>query len=326
MDRRRFLLTLLGGVWLAPKTCDAQSTPMVYRIGVLSSSSAISQRRNVDAFRERLRELRWTEGEQVVFDYRFADGRFERVPDLVAELVRLRVDIIVANASPAALAAKKATSTIPIVMLNVGDPVGVGLVASLARPGGNVTGVAFSVGVDYGKNLQLLHEVVPKARRVAILTNPTNPVAPIAHRDLKVAGQSLGLQLLFLGGGPDQFEGAFAAVTKERADAMLILADSMLRMHLTELATRAAKIRVPAAYGGREFVDVGGLMSYGPSAIAGWQRAAVFVDKILRGAKPGDLPVEQPTKFELIVNLKTAKALGLTIPPSLLQRADQVIE
>jgi len=327
MDRRRFLLTSLAGVFIVPKTGGGQATAKVYRVSVLTSTSATYYRDNLEAFRQGLRELRWIDGQNVAFDYRFAEGRFDRLSDLAAELVRLGVDIIVASPTPPAVAAKNATGTIPIVMVNAGDPVGVGLVASLARPGGNVTGLAWGVGVDYAKALQLLQQAVPKARRVAILTNPVNSVQPLVIRDLKIAGQSLGLQLLFLEArGPKEFEGAFTTVAKERAGAMLVIADSLFGLHRTELVTVAAKSRVPTAYGGREQVDVGGLMSYGPSTPAAWRRAAVFVDKILKGAKPADLPVEQPTKFELVINLKTAKALGLTIPPSLLARADQVIE
>ena len=327
MDRRRFVLTSLVGVLMAPKTAGAQATAKAYRVGVLVSTSATSYRDFLEAFRQGLRELRWIEGQNVAFEYRFAEGRFDRLPELAAELVRLGVDIIVASPTPPAVAAKNATATIPIVMVDAGDPVGVGLVASLARPGGNVTGLAFSVGVDNGKALELLREAVPKARRVAILTNPANPAQPIAIRDLKIAGQSLGLQLLFLEvRGPNEIESAFTAVGRERAGAMLVPADSLFGLHRTELVTLAAKSRVPTAYGTREHVDLGGLMSWGPSTVAAWRRAAVFVNKILTGAKPADLPVEQPTKFELVINLKTAKALGLTLPQSLLLQADQVIE
>jgi putative ABC transport system substrate-binding protein len=327
MDRRRFLLTSLAGVLIVPQTGGAQTTGKVYRVGIVTSTSATSYQNYLEAFRQGLRELQWIEGQNVGFDYRFAEGRFERLPHLAAELVRLGVDIIVASPTPPAVAAKNATGTIPIVMVNAGDPVGVGLVASLARPGGNVTGLAWGVGVDYGKALELLQQAVPNARRVAILTNPANPVQPLVVTDLKIAGQSLGLQLLFLEArGPNDFGRAFTAVGREGAGAMLVIADSLFGLYRRELVTVAAKSRVPTAYGGREQVDAGGLMSYGPSVLTAWRRAAVFVDKILKGAKPADLPVEQPTKFELVINLKTAKALGLTIPPSLLARADQVIE
>jgi len=327
MDRRAFVGTLAGGFLATPLAATAQQAGKVYRIGVLTSSSATVYRDVLESFREGLRELRWIEGQNVVFDYRFAEGKLDRLPGHAADLVRLGADIIVAGPTPPAVAAKNVTSTIPIVMVTAGDPVGVGLVASLARPGGNVTGSSFSVGVDYGKVLGLLLEAVPQARRVAVLTNPANPVQPILIRDLKAAGQTLRLPLLFLEArGLDDIDRAFVVVGKERPGAMLVVADSVLGLHKPELAALAAKHRVPTAYGGRENVEAGGLMSYGPDTKAAWRRAAVFVDRILKGAKPADLPVEQPTKFELVINLKTAKALGLTIPPSLLQRADQVIE
>jgi putative ABC transport system substrate-binding protein len=326
MNRRAFV-TGLGAVLAAPLGAEAQPAGKVSRIGVLAHSSATLYRGYVDALREGLRELGWIEGQNLVIEYRFSDGHRDRLASLAAELVSLKVDVIVATPTPPAVVAKSATATIPIVMVNAGDPVGVGLVASLARPGGNVTGLSFSVGVDYGKVLELLLEAVPKARRVAILTNPANPVQPLLVRDLKTAGQSLGIPLLFLeAGGADDIERAFVTVAKERVGALLVVGDSVLGLHRTKIATLAAKNRVPAAYGARENVDAGGLMSYGPNVLANFKRAAVFVDKILKGANPADLPVEQPTKFELVVNLKTAKALGLTIPPSLLLRADQVIE
>jgi ABC-type uncharacterized transport system substrate-binding protein len=213
-------------------------------------------------------------------------------------------------------------------MIGVGDPVGLGLIASLARPGGNVTGLSYSVGMGtFGKELGLLNEAVPKVRRVAILSNPANPVQPLAIRDVKVAARSLGVQLQLLEArGATEFDGAFAAMAKERVGALLAVADSMFLLHGARLADLAARSRLPAAYGYRETVEAGGLMSYGPSLPDLWRRAAGYVDKILKGAKPGDLPVEQPTKFELVINLKTAKALGLTVPPSLLARADEVIE
>jgi putative ABC transport system substrate-binding protein len=331
MDRRRFLLTSLAGVLAAPLAAEAQQGGKGSRIGVLAHSSATLYRGYVDALREGLRELGWIEGQNLVIEYRFSDGHRGRLPSLAAELVSLKVDVIVASPTPPAVVAKSATATIPIVMVNAGDPVGVGLVASLARPGGNVTGLSFSVGVDYGKVLELLLEAVPKARRVAILTNPANPVQPLLVRDLKTAGQSLGIPLLFLeAGGADDMERdierAFVTVAKERVGALLVVADSGLGVHRTKIVTLAAKNRVPAAYGNKEHVDAGGLMSFGPNNLSAWKHAAVFVDRILKGAKPADLPVEQPTKFELVINLKTAKALGLTIPPSLLARADQVIE
>ena len=255
-------------------------------------------------------------------------SKYDRLPDLAAELVRLKVvDVIVATPTPPAAAAKNATGTIPIVMIAVGDPVGQGLIASLARPCGNVTGLSFSVGLEIiGKQLELLKETVPKVRRVAILSNPANPFHPLAIKEVKVAARSLGVQLQLLEArGPNEFDGAFAAMAKERVGALLVVTDPLFFLHRTRLADLAAKSRLPAAHGVREHVEAGSLMSYGPSLPDLSRRAATFVDKILKGAKPADLPVEQPTKFELVVNLKTAKALGLTIPQSILIRADEVI-
>ncbi|OGL05348.1 MAG: hypothetical protein A3I03_11950 [Candidatus Rokubacteria bacterium RIFCSPLOWO2_02_FULL_68_19] len=313
---------------LAPLGAAAQQPGKVPRIGYFSAGSPSSAPHLLEAFRKGLRELGWVEGQNIVVDYRFAEGRFDRLPDLAAELVRLKVDIIVAVPTPAAAAAKNATETIPIVMINVGDPVGLGLIASLARPGGNVTGSSYSVGLEIiGKQLELLKETVPKVRRVAILWNPANPSHPLVVRELNVAARSLGVQLQFLEArGPNEFEGAFAAMAKERMGALLVVPDSVSFLHRTRLADLAARSHLPAAYGLRGHVDAGGLMSYGPDSADLFRRAATYVDKILKGAKPADLPVEQPTKFELVVNLKTAKALGLTIPQSVLVRADEVIQ
>jgi len=328
MDRRTFLFVFSLGALSAPLAAEAQPTGKVYRIGYLAPGSATVSQLPVEAFREGLRELGLVEGQNIVIDYRFAEGRFDRLPELAAELVRLRVDVIMAGPTPPAMAAKKATGTIPIVMAGVGDPVELGLIASLARPGGNVTGLSFSVGMDiFGKGLELLREAVPKFRRVAILSNPANPSQALAITNVKAAAGSLGVQLQLLEARePNQFDGAFAAMAKERVDALLVVADGMFMLHRTRLADLAAKSRVPSMHGVRENVEAGGLMSYGPSTVAAWRRAAFFVDRILKGAKPADLPVEQPTKFELVVNLKTAKALGLLIPPVLLARADEVIE
>jgi len=311
----------------APLTAEAQLAGKVHHIGYLASGSSTAAPHVIEAFRQGLRELGWVEGQNIVIDYRFAEYKYDRLPDLAAELVRLKVDIIVAPATPAAAAAKNATGTIPIVMIGVGDPVGAGFVASLARPGGNVTGSSFGVGLEINsKQLELLKETVPKVRRVAILSNPTNPGHPRWMREYKDAGRSLGVQLQFLEArGPTEFDGAFAAMAKERVGALLVVADGMFMLHRTRLADLAAKTRLPSL-GYREFVEAGGLMSYGPSLPDLWRRAATFVDKVLKGAKPADLPVEQPIKFELVINLKTAKALGLTIPQSVLLRADQSLE
>jgi len=328
MDRRTFLAGT-GAVLLAsPRASEAQQAGKVPRIGYLRSTSPSDRPPLLDAFRQGLRELGWVEGRNIVIDYRYAEGRFDRLPDLAAELVRLKVDIIVASPTPAAAAAKNATQTIPIVMIAVTDPVGLGLIASLARPGGNVTGLSYSVGPEIiGKQLELLKETVPKVRRVAILSNPANPSQPLSIRELKVAARSLGVQLQLLEAqGPNEFDGAFAAMATERVGALLVMSDSMLNSHRTRLADLAARSRLPAAYGLRENVEAGGLVSYGPSVRDLFRRSATYVDKILKGAKPADLPVERPTKFDLVINLKTVKALGLTIPQSLLGRADEVIQ
>jgi putative ABC transport system substrate-binding protein len=327
MDRRRFLLTSLAGALAVSLGAEAQQPGRIYRIGFLSGISPVAAR-SPESFQQGLRELGWLEGQNFIIEYRYAEGRFDRLPDLMAELVRLKVDVIVAGATPVAVAAKNGTGTIPIVMFGVGDPVGLGLVESLARPGGNVTGLAFSVGLDtFGKGLALLKEALPKVRRVAVLSNPANPAHAGAIDNVRTAAGSLGVQSQLLEArGPDHFEGAFAAMARERAEAVLIVSDGMFVLHRARLADLARKNRLPSMYGVRENVEAGGLMSYGPSTAVALRRAAVFVDKILRGAKPADLPVEQPTEFELVVNLKTAKALGVAIPRSLLARADHVIE
>ena len=313
----------------APLAVDAQQAGKVPRIGFLGVTSPSDRPSHLDAFRQRLRELGWVEGQNIVIDYRYAEGRVDRLPDLAAELVRLKVDLIVASAgTQAATAAKNATETIPIVMIYVRDPVGTGLIASLARPGGNVTGVSGSAGLElFAKQLELLKETVPKIRRVAILSNPANAYHQLAIREVNVAARSLGVQLQLLEArGPNEFDGAFAAMATERVGALLVLSDAIFSSHRTRLADLAARSRLPAAYGVRESVEAGGLMSYGPSFLDLYRRSAAYVDKILKGAKPADLPVEQPTKFELVINLKTAKALGLTVPDTLLARADEVIE
>ena len=323
------IVTLTLSLLAAPLAADAQQAGKVPRIGFLGVTSPSDRPSHLDAFRQRLRELGWVEGQNIVIDYRYAEGRVDRLPDLAAELVRLKVDLIVASAgTQVATAAKNATETIPIVMIYVRDPVGTGLIASLARPGGNVTGVSGSAGLEvFAKQLELLKETVPKIRRVAILSNPDNAYHQLAIREVNVAAQSLGVQLQLLEArGPNEFDGAFAAMATERVGALLVLSDAIFNSHRTRLADLAARSRLPAAYGTRESLEAGGLMSYGPSFLDLYRRSAAYVDKILKGAKPADLPVEQPTKFELVINLKTAKALGLTIPPSLLQRADQVIE
>src|SRR5215467_3650456 len=316
------------GLTLAPLAAEAQQVGKMPRIGFLGVSFPSDRPFLLDAFRQRLRELGWVEGQNIVIDYRYAEDRVERLPDLAAELVRLKVDLIVSLGTQGVTAAKNATETIPIVMIAVRDPVGIGLIASLARPGGNVTGVSGTAGLEWvAKQLELLKETVPKIRRVAILSNPTNAYHKLAIREANVAARSLGVQLQLLEArGPNEFDGAFAAMAKERVGALLVLSDVMLSSHRTRLADLAAGSRLPAAYGNSESVEAGGLMSYGPSFLDFYRRAATYVDKILKGAKPADLPVEQPMKFELVINLKAAKALGLEVPPLLIAQADELIE
>jgi ABC-type uncharacterized transport system substrate-binding protein len=326
--KRRAFVTGLAGVLAAPLAAKAQQATKTSRIGVLVLRSASDSAPQLEAFREKLRERGWIEDQNIVLKYRSGDGRLERLPEHAAELVRMKVDVIFSPGTAETDAAHNATTTIPIVMATVGDPIGRGIIASLAHPGGNVTGLSYSVGWEiFSKQLQLLTEVVPKVSRVAVLGNPDSPHYGSAVREAQVAGRSLGVQLQVLEArGPNEFDRVFATMIKDRAGAFLVLADPVSLLHRTALAQLAAKSRLPAIYGFREYVDAGGLLSYGPNLSDLFGRAATYVDKILKGAKPADLPVEQPTKFELVINLTIAKVLGLTIPPALLLRADQVIE
>ena len=317
------------GIFWSPLPADAQQAGRVPRIGWLSIASptpAVSHL--IEAFWQGLRELGYVEGQNIAVEYRFAEGRPERLPEFAAQLVGLQVDIIVTPNPAGTQAAKEATRTIPIVMLGAPDPVGSGLVASLARPGGNITGLSATASpVLYGKHLELLREAAPKASRVAVLRNPTNPTAALMSREVEGAARTLGVQLQMLDVQvPNDLDSAFAAMTRDRAGALLILADTMFTLHRARIASLAAKSRLPAVSGPREMAEAGLLMAYGRSLSYEFRRAATYVDKILKGANPGDLPVEQPTRFELVINLKTAKALGLTIPQSLLIRAEYVIE
>jgi len=324
--RRREFITLLGGVAVTwPLAASAQSkTP---RIGFMGNSTAALEANLVGAFREGLREHGYEEGRNIVIEYRWADGKYERFPALVAELIAAKVDVIVTAGTPAALAMKKATTTVPLVMVAVGDPVGTGLVPSLARPGANLTGLS-SVAPDLeGKRLQLLREVVPALSHVAMFINSLNPFHVSSMRQARAAAQTMGIKLqLHDIRKSEDLDDAFAAIRKERPDAVLILADRVFLHNRERMIDFTKEQRLPNVNAYKELVEVGGLMSYGPSYEDMHKRAAIYVDKILKGAKPADLPVEQPTKFELVINLKTAKAIGLTIPPSLLQRADQIIE
>jgi ABC-type uncharacterized transport system substrate-binding protein len=308
---------------LSPLAVGAQPPERSVRVGLLTPGGG-SRDGDAQSFLAGMRELGYIEGRNLVLEYRQADGKTERLPDLLAELVRLEVDVIVTGGTPAALAAKRATATIPVVIGAMGDPVGSGVVASLARPGGNITGLSLAIGGGFaGKYLELLREVVPKASRIAVL----QPAAATTLQDIERAARSLDLRLQIVEvNQPDQFDRAFAAMTAQHAAALIVTPSPFNSSHRDRIVSLAAKHRLPAMYGFRDFVDAGGLMAYGPSLSESWRRAATYVDKILKGAKPADLPVEQPTKFELTINLKTAKALGLTIPQTLLLRADQVIE
>ncbi len=328
MDRRHFLLTALAGALGAPLAAGAQQTGTVARIGCLLGAAREQTLRLVKALEEGLRDLGYVPGRNVVIEYRFADGKLERLPRLAQDLVRLKVDVIVTGSYQHVIAAKQATTTIPIVMVYVRDPVGAGFVASVSRPGGNVTGLSQDVGAEIaGKRLALLKELIPQLSRVAALVDPGFPSALAGLRAMEVPARTLGMTVVrFDTRGPGDLEGVFAAVTKARSDALVVTGGPVMFNMRTQIAQLALRHRLPSISAIIEDVEAGCLMSYGASLSDQWRRAATYVDRILKGAKPGDLPVEQPTTFDLVINLKTAKALGLTIPPSLLARADQVIE
>jgi putative ABC transport system substrate-binding protein len=327
MERRAFLALVPGGLLAVPLAAEAQQAWKVYRIGYLGGTGSAAMARPMAAFREGLRELGWIEGQRVVIDERWADGRADWLPRLAAELVALKTDVIVTQGSPATRAAKSATATIPIVMVNTTDPVGQGFIASLSRPGGNITGSADFAGELSTKRLELLKETLPKLSRVAVLFDPAHPAHAMEIRTTQEAAQALGTRLepaeATVSG---DFPGAFARILRAQADALIVLegfANSENRSLIVEF-TRTN--RLPVMSGAIGLTQAGGLISYGPDVLDMYRRAASYVDRLLRGAKPSDLPVEQPTKLLLVLNLKTAKALGLTIPPSVLLRADQVIE
>jgi putative ABC transport system substrate-binding protein len=328
MDRRAFIV---GGVaaLAAPFAAEGQQAASLPRIGFLSTASLSDPfvARFLLAFRQGLRDLGYVEGQNIAIEFRWAEGQYDRLPGLAAELVRLKVNVIVAGSPPAIQAAKQATETIPIVMGAVADPVAAAFVASLPRPGGNITGLSLMHSDLVGKQLELLKEVVPKVSRVALLGNPANPNYASLVRHGQDAARALDIRLQPLEArNSSEIDSAFAAITTERAGAVIVLADGVLVNNRTRIADHAVRRRLPTAFGLSEFAEAGGLLTYGPSLANVFRQAATYVDKILKGAKPADLPIEQSTKFELVINLKTAKALGLTIPPSLLQRADQVIE
>jgi putative ABC transport system substrate-binding protein len=320
-------VVLAVGLALAPLVAEAQEARKTARIGVLDPSSLAARRELLEAFGQALRERGYMEGQNIVIEHRWAEGRLERLPKLAADLVRLKVDIIVALSAPAAQAAKQATTTIPIVMVGVGDPVEARLVANLSRPGGNITGSSSLAGELSAKRLELLKEVVPGLARVAVLWNSANPAKAVDWREAQVAARTLRVSLQSREvRGPGDFESVFARMTKDRPDALLALGDPLLLQERGRIVEFAARNRLPAMYEHRVYTDAGGLIAYGPDFRELYRRAATYVDKILKGARPADLPVEQPTKFELVINLKTARTLGLTIPPSVLSRADQIIE
>ena len=326
ISRRAFVGSLTGGLLAAPLAAEAQpgGTP---RIALLDASSMAAREAEWNAFRQGLRELGYAEGQNIAIVSRSADGRYERLPGLAAELVRLKPDLIVVAGTPAALAAKQATTTIPVVITGGGDPVPLKLVASLARPGGNITGLT-NVTIELaGKRVGLLKEMMPKVSRVAILWDEANPAADFNVKETEAMATAVGLKARLFGvRDPNEFSSAFSAMRKEKVGALIIGPSPMFFGQRRRLADLASSNQLPTMLTLGEYTQAGGLMSYGPNYPDLFRRSATYVDKILKGAKPGDLPIEQPTKFELVINLKTAKALGLTIPPSLLARADQVIE
>jgi ABC-type uncharacterized transport system substrate-binding protein len=323
MMRRREFITLLGGAAVAwPSAAVAQTPGRIWKIGVLANEAWPP----LEGLRHGLRDLGYVEGKSHLFVYRFAQGRAERFPALASELVNLPVDLIVAWGTPASLAAHKATSTIPIVM-SAGDPIGAGIVASLARPGGNVTGMSVQMAEQEGKRLELLKKLLPSFSRVAVLSNPSNPYCVIAVREARLGAEALGLQFDLVDASDSRsLDDAFLMLSRIRPDGVLVVADPFLAGERVRIAEQMIKNRLPSIYSYHEHVVAGGLMTYTTNYYDVFRREGLFIDKIFKGAKAGDLPVQQPTKFELVLNLKTAKALDLTIPPSLLALADEVIE
>jgi putative tryptophan/tyrosine transport system substrate-binding protein len=320
------LATIVLSLLVAPLAIDAQQGPPPWRIGFLGAESPAMSRHFLDAFRHGLQDLGYVESQNITIETRWAEGHHDRFPALVAELVRLKVHVLLAISTPAALAAKQATQAIPIVFIG-GEPLSSGVVGSLARPGGNMTGLSLALGEEFaGKWLELLREAMPTIFQVAILWHPANPANVAYVNELKVSAQRLGVTLHPQGvQDPSQLENAFAAMATGQAQALIVLTDPLTVRYRNQIVALAATHQLPAMYGFREFVNAGGLMAYGSSVRAMCRRAATYVDKILKGAAPADLPVEQPTTFELVINLKTAQALGLMLPPSLLFQADEVI-
>ena len=325
MNKREFI-TLLGGAVAWPLVARAQQAAKVARIGFLGSTFAANWASRVEAFQSGLRDLRYVEGENIAIEFRWADENYDQLADLAAELLRLKVDVLVTYGTPGSLVAKRATTTIPIVMVHSGDAVAAGIVASLARPGGNLTGMTYFVPELMAKRMEMLKDIMPRISQVAILVKPDNPFFVTALRALEIPAKSLNIRLQrFEVRGPDDFEDAFAAMAKSGIDAVVILEDAVFVSNARAIADLAAKYRLLSA-GFNEYAVASGLIGYGVDFLDMYRRAAVFVDKILKGAKPADIPVEQATKFAVVANMKTAKALGLDVPTSLLLRADEVIE
>ena len=325
MNRRAAIRRLATFFLTTASLAQAQQSKQIPRIGYLSNEDRESP--NARAFRQGLSELSYVEGQNIAIEHRSSEGNTDRLPGLAAELVRLKVDIIFAASGPAAAAAKKATSTIPIIFVGTVDPVASGLVASLARPGGNITGFSLGAPGLFGKRLEIIKETLPRLTRVGFLFNPTNPAGYVGLKEMRGVGQELGVQIQSLEvQRPNDFESAFAVATKAQAGALVVAQNAPISLNQKRIVELCAKRRLPAIYAETEWIHAGGLMSYGPSYTDLYRRAAVYVDKILKGWPPSDLPVQQPMKYELMINLKTAKALGLTIPPVVLMRAERVIK
>jgi putative ABC transport system substrate-binding protein len=327
ISRRAFVVAATGGLLAAPRAAGAQAAGKVHRVGFLGNSTETLEANLVGPLREGFRELGYVDGRDLVIEYRWAEGRYERFPALIAELIALKVDVIVTAGTPAALAVRRATTAIPLVMVAVGDPVGSGLVKSLARPGGNLTGLV-SIAPDLeGKRLELLTEVVPKLSYVAFLLNPANAFHVTSEKQARAAAKALHLKVEFFPVREDaEFDRAFQAISSQRPGALIMLADRLFLHHRARIVDFSARNRLPAVYAYTELVEAGGLMSFGPSYPGMHRRAAYFVDRILKGARPADLPMEQPSKFELVINLKAARALGVVIPQHILLRADDLIQ
>jgi putative ABC transport system substrate-binding protein len=327
VNRRTFLGSLTLGISGLAPAASAQQSGRQYRVGFLGNSTAALEATLVGAFRDGLRELGYVEGRNIVIEYRWAEGEYARLPALIAELLALKVDVIVTAGTPAALAVKRATTSIPLVMVAVGDPVGTGLVPSLSHPGGNITGLTSISAEMEGKRLELLREVIPGVSHIAVLWNAANPIQEIQERATRTAAQVLRMKVLSLGVRTiEQIKDAFATIVHDRPDALLVLADRLFLHHRALIMDFATRHRLPGVHAYRELVEAGGLMSFGPSYAGMHRRAAYFVDRILKGAKPADLPVERPPTFELVINVKAAKTLGVTIPPSVLLRATELIQ